>query len=370
MRYVLLAVLGIVLISMCAGFNIPFINSGNVSEAGFITVDSGNPKTLITAEAIPTEVKSGRNVTLKFEINNENPYSLKNVKLNVYDTCVFTGDTNIPAITEIKANRTDSISLKLKSDYSDLDKTCNIKFRISYEASQVVSQDIAVLSASEYDNREASGTLGSVPIQSSSQDGPLSVGIRFSDSQPFYEKEKYYMYIDYRNTGQGLLNVSSGGIKINKPGNVKDFSCDDYDSGMSLKDALSFISGRAPESACSFAAVASQPLSIESLSLEANYKYTVDSSISVTVKKATGTAEETTEQTNGGTLPTCQSGNCNAATGVDCCPDNCVCPSGTSCVSGSCAFNMPFTMPTCNSNGICEAESGEDCTNCPNDCTC
>jgi len=77
-----------------------------------------------------------------------------------------------------------------------MDKDCKVKFRIEYDAENSLFQDIAVLSKAEYEQREVSGTLYNIPIQSFYPDSPLRISLSFSEAQPFMENEKYYLHLD------------------------------------------------------------------------------------------------------------------------------------------------------------------------------
>ena len=286
MRYLL--ILAIVLVSLCAGLpEIPFLNPGNVTvqKAGILIIDSESPDVFIRAEPIPTEVKARRNVNVFFELRNKNNYDLKNVNFTVYDPCLFTGDLE-KNISEIKANRTYSFSLKWTAGSTEFDRDCNVKFRILYDAEYSLFQDIAVLSQSEYEQREVAGTLNNIPIQSSFPDSPLRISLSFSDTQPFMENEKYYMIIDYTNVGSGLVEVKERDIRIQTPTNINNFYCSDYDSNLALKEKLNFIGNRAPTSTCNFNTTTTQTMDIKSLSITARYKYILDSSILIKVKRA------------------------------------------------------------------------------------
>jgi hypothetical protein len=275
-------------VSLCTGLpEIPFINPGNTSvqKAGVLIIDSESPDVFIEVNAIPTEVKAGRNINVFFELRNKNLYDLKNVNLTVYDPCIFTGDMG-KYIDNIGANRTVSFSLKWTAGQADLDKDCNVKFRVSYDAEYSLYQDIAVLSKTEYEQREVSGTLHSIPVQSSFPDSPLRISLSFSEAQPFMENEKYYLHLDYRNVGGGVVNVEEKAITIKVPENVKDFSCSDYDSNLANKEALNFITNRASTSTCSFTTTTTPTMDIKSLSISAGYKYMLDSSIIIKVKRA------------------------------------------------------------------------------------
>lgn len=289
MRYLLflVSILLIVLLSMCAGLpEIPFFNTGDssIQQAGVIVMDTESPDLYIRAEAIPpTEVRSGRNVNVYFELRNKNTYSLKNIKLTVYDPCIFSGDIE-KLITEIKADKTYTFSLKWTAGSTDIDMDCRIKFRIEYDAEYTLSQGIAVLSEAEYEQRRFSGTLQEIPIQSSYPNSPLKILLSFSEVQPFINNEKYYLKLDYSNSGGGVVNVDSGAITIKPPTNVKDFSCPDY-SSLTNNKALSFISNRASTSSCSFTASTAQTMDIMSLYITARYKYMLDNSILIKVKR-------------------------------------------------------------------------------------
>jgi hypothetical protein len=273
---------------MCTGLpEIPFFNTGGttVQKSGVIILDSESPDVFIRAEAIPTEVKEGRNVNVYFELRNKNSYDLKNIKLTVYDPCIFTGDVE-KLMNEIKANRTYTFSLKWTAGRTELEKECNVKFRITYDAEYSLSQDIVVLSQAEYEQREISGTLNTIPIQYSYPESPLKINLAFSDTQPFMVNEKYYLHLDYLNAGSGLIEVNSGDIIIKPPINVKDFYCNDYDSSLALKEKLNFIGNRASTSACSFTATTTQTMDMKTLTISARYKYILDSSILLKVKRA------------------------------------------------------------------------------------
>lgn len=290
MRYLLLLVVILVLlVAGCSGLpDLSTLLSGgsnaNVSAPGTLTIDS--PDLSVNVQATSTEVKAGRDVDLLFELENKNTYSLENVNLSVYDPCIFTftGDSG-KSVSELKAGRSLSFSLKLTAGSTDLDKVCNLKFMVTYNAESSLFQDVAVLTKSEYDQRDVAGTLNNIPIQSSFPPSPLKVSLAFSDKQPFIDNENYYMYLNYYNTGSGVLEVNSGDITISIPENIKDFSCADYNNFV-LNKPLSFVGGRAGSSTCSFTTTASQPMDIKSLSLTSRYKYILDNSISITVKRA------------------------------------------------------------------------------------
>jgi hypothetical protein len=272
---------------MCAGLpEIPFLNSGNASiqQGGLLIIDAESPDVFVRVD-YQQEVKTGRPEEMLFVLENKNNFDLKDVHLTIYDPCVFTGNTEKDA-GEIKANRSATFSLKLTAGNVDMDKDCNVKFKLNYNTSYSLFQDIAVLSQSEYDQRETAGTLKNIPIQYSSPSSPLKITINLLGEQPFVTGEKYYMSIDYANTGSGFIEVDKGDITITAPSNVNGFACDnDYDSSLTLNKDLIFANNRASTSTCHFTTFTSQPLDIKSLTITARYKYVLYNSIIIKVKR-------------------------------------------------------------------------------------
>jgi hypothetical protein len=212
MKYLLLLL--IVLISLCV--QLPEIPA----QPGAVTVDRGSPDIFINVETRSSEIKSGRNATVYFELRNKQSYDLKNVRFEVYDHPCFTSGDFSKDITTLKSNQSVVWSSRWTSDKSTIDRQCPIKFSTSYEATNSIYQDIAVLSQAEYDQREEAGTLQNIPIQSSSARGPLNIYLTFSEPQPFIANQEYTMYINYYNTGDGLLGDLNGNIFLTPPNNI------------------------------------------------------------------------------------------------------------------------------------------------------
>jgi len=176
-----------------------------------------------------------------------------------------------------------------------MDKNCRIKFSLNYTANYSYFQDIAVLSDSEYYQRELAGTLKDIPIQSSSSISPLGISIEFSEDQPLLGKDNYYMYINYFNTGNGFITVNEGDITLKTPTNINIVQADgkycggDYKqidaNTYQLNKSLIFLKGKANPSTCNFTTSDVSTIDIKSLSLITNYKYLLDNSILVRVKK-------------------------------------------------------------------------------------
>lgn len=218
MRYLLIFIIfALVFISLCV--------QPDVQQAGMVIIDTGSPDIFIKAEAIPSEVRAGRNATFVFELRNKHDFDIYNIDLEVYDQCLFSGE-NKKSIEKLGPNQTKMWSWKWEAEEIYFDKDCSIKFKTEYEANFSLMRSIAVLRAAEYEQKELSGTLGDVSITSSSTDSPLSISLTFYENQPFLENEKNYIYLDYSNLGDGYIDVKN--ITINIPDNLQNIDCNDY----------------------------------------------------------------------------------------------------------------------------------------------
>ena len=302
-----LLIILIVLISLCSELPIqlPQLPSLPTQTNGAATIDSGSPDIFVNVETPTSEIRSGRSLQLFFEIRNKQLYNLRNVDFEVYDYPCFNDDRNIGKFHvcptcpinctggTLKSNQSCMWSWRWTADPSDIDRTCSIKFKVSYEATNSIFQDIAVLSQAEYNQREASGTLGSIPIQFTSAKGPLSVYLTFSEPQPFIaNQEGYNMYINYNNVGDGLFVDEASDIEVHltPPDNMIGLDCRNYSpvpdtNIIRLSKPLKFIKGRSVPTICDFSTPQISTLSIRSLNIEIiNYKYTLYDSFPITAR--------------------------------------------------------------------------------------
>jgi hypothetical protein len=291
MRYFLL--IAIVAISLCV--EIPFLPFSQLTPPKTLApgvLELSNEEIYVNIKTLPTEITGGGNVTIIYQIMNKATYKLKNIILTLYDPCVFNnGNSKEVVINNLRPNQTNSSSWVLKSDVVNLTRDCKLKFMVKYEGIFSLFQDIAVLTSSEYNVRLLQGTLKNIPISSSSSISPLKIYLTFNEEQPFLTGIPIDMQINYAYTGDGFINVTSGGVAIKVPDNLlgSEPSCTDYnyDSGtqtLTLKKELKFINKRASSSICTFTTKASQMLDIKSLILTASYKYMIDGFITVKVK--------------------------------------------------------------------------------------
>ncbi|MFQ6020597.1 MAG: hypothetical protein ACE5J4_01090 [Candidatus Aenigmatarchaeota archaeon] len=206
MRYLLFLIIGIIIISLCV--------ETDVYESSVIFEETTNPDLYLKVEAIPSVVKSGRNLDILFEINNKQGYDLKNFNLNVYDQCVFSGN-NSKSFDEIKANRTERWHWKWLTGTMEFERDCEIRFRTEFETKFSLSKGIAVLQESEYYQRESAGTLQDIIVQTDSTDSPVKISLSFSEPHPFLDEDSFYMYIDYTNEENGYIEKLESYKKLN-----------------------------------------------------------------------------------------------------------------------------------------------------------
>jgi hypothetical protein len=281
--------MAIVLISLCAGIpnfpDIPFLNEPVQSTSG---IEISNEDISVNVKSLPSEVSGGSDVILYFQITNKANYDLEDVSLNLYDPCVFNnGNSKEESIGELKSNRTDTTSWTLTSEVITLTRDCEMKFAVSYKGKSTFYQDVVVLAQSEYNTRLLQGTLHSIPIKSSFSSSPLQISSTFNEEQPLLDGSSVDVQINYAYTGSGFIDVGAGDVVIDLPSNleVSGAGCrGDYDSSLSLAEPLKFINKRASPSTCTFKATTSQLIDIGLLTIAADYKYTLDSSIPVRVK--------------------------------------------------------------------------------------
>jgi len=239
----LLSIFLIILTSLCAYLpqvELPeWPSSQQVQQAGILlTLDEKSPDIFLNVETSSSEIRAGRSIQISFELRNKQSYDLRNVELEVYDHPCFKDEDNVGLFFKyfdiIKANQSKMWSWKWKSDSNiDLQRSCPIRFKLSYDADYYLYQDVAVLPENEYFQRESEGTLKDILIRSSSSNSPLDIRITFSEGQPLLENQKYYMYINYYNKGKGYFDKETYSrnpdIIMNLPNTIQNLKCFVYD---------------------------------------------------------------------------------------------------------------------------------------------
>jgi hypothetical protein len=314
-KLIFLLTVPILLVSLCSSLpniQLPFL-SGIVSGT-----NSASPDILVSAEPVLTQISSGRSVQIVFSLENLQQYDLTGAGVTVYDHPCFPDnmlDENGITVntqdvfkktltTPLKPNQTVSWTWEWYSDKSDTDRNCPIKFKVIYSAENSVSQDIVVLSRDEYARRESSGTLSSIPIQSTPSKGPWSVSPSFSEPQPFIEGQTGYdMKMNYFNTGQGFFDKMS--ITMVPPASMSITNdCNKASNNAEIKytrsgnnlvytsdsKKMEFVKGKAITNDCYFdtpffSQTGANVISINSLRIDLDYTYILYDTFSIAVGK-------------------------------------------------------------------------------------
>ncbi len=232
-------------------------------------------------EVYPTTVKSGKDLKLKLYL--ESNKNLKDFTVYFYDTCVFSG-SSLKKTFDLEKNSPKIISYKLKAGNVELPSNCQISFKMSYEGEYEASQDIVVLSSSEYEQRSRSGTLNEFLPKFEETTSPLYIALTFSELQPFKSGEEIRMKIDYENRGSGDLKIEN--LEITVPNSLEPESCDDFKINgqkLILKKPIEFFGKKAAGSVCVFKTKTDVPISMEKMKISGKYKYTVRDYINVEV---------------------------------------------------------------------------------------
>ena len=279
-----LLILSIILISLCVS---------NVQQASVIMEDTTETDIFVKAEAAPSQVESGRSLDIVFDIQNKRPDSITNVTLFVFDQCLFSGE-DTKTFSEIRANASKRWSWKWNTSSVSFTRDCVIGFKVDYNANFSRTQTIPVLTESEYNLREAAGTLGSISSATSSSSNPIDILLSFSQVLPLIENDEPSIFIDYVNKEKGFIDkFNAGDIEITTTRNMENIDCNDYGLNdiegvgdkLVLNRDLKFLGGRASRSTCTFVSTisTSSPIDSQVLTLRANYKYSLDYSLTVKV---------------------------------------------------------------------------------------
>jgi len=279
--FLLILVLAVVAVSGCIA-NFPFAQQASLVNPT-VTVETHD--LVLKAEAVPLEVRSGKRLDLFFEIDALK--DLKDLSFAVTDACLFSGELGGFDSQELKEERSKDFKLSLTAGSVNFDTDCQIRFKASYSAELMATQDIIVLDDAEFLDEQRNGKISERQANFVSTDNPLQITFSFSNPQPFEDNVDEFMYIDYAASGSGLEKLPSGSVEFTAPNNVK-ISCDDYaaeGNKFTLNRDLIFIDGRAKKSACKMTTGAQQPVDSKTLQITANYLYTADNFINVKIKR-------------------------------------------------------------------------------------
>lgn len=257
-------------------------------EMGTSTVDADDLS--LSIKAVPTEVKSGRSMSLTFTLQSKEN-DLKDVSVNAYDICSFTADKTEENITSMKQLTERKWSWKFILGETDFAKDCEIKLRASYKSNLLLTQDVISMSESEYYARGELGTLSELTVNSQTSTNPLKISLSFSDEQPFITGEEQKMYVHYSYSGDGYIDKLDD-VNITVPDFIASIECNGYelvtqDNGdryLTQTREIKFSNKEAASTTCTFSTdVGSEPIKTGKISLTATYIYKFDESLIVKI---------------------------------------------------------------------------------------
>ena len=243
-------------------------------------------------DVYPSEVYEGDTVKIRFGISSEK--DLENVKVEIVDPCLFSVNGNtknngniVKDLQNLYKGMKKTATFELTPGNVELETTCKIKFRITYDSYIKVVQDVVVLSDTEYKQREESGTLGEIEISSSKEPSSVEAELSFSEPQPFKENRNIQIYIKYFNVGNGRIDkIEKDSITIFFPENLEVSQCNGYQglgNQWKLSKELIFYEGETEKNSCTVKTKANIPIDSGKLVIEGKYKYVIEDTISIKI---------------------------------------------------------------------------------------
>lgn len=257
-----------------------------VGTTSQVTIE--NPDISVKVSAFPSEVKGGRNISVTWNIINNQLTALKNVDVDVYDQCLFSGNNSMH-FDNISANRNLLWNWHWSSQPTQFERDCEIKFKVSWDTSSMLSQDLTVLSDSEYFAREQADTLDELATMPIASNSPVTLSLVLSEPLPWTNSSIVYIYTDMADTGGGLMSkLLKDSVNITVPANLDPTTafCDEYrleGNVMVLNRDIEFINKEAPSLTCTFNTLTDRPIKTGTLSISANYKYELYDSFTIKV---------------------------------------------------------------------------------------
>ena len=236
-------------------------------------------------DVYPSEVYSGEKLKIRFRIIAEK--DLENVRIKIIDPCLFDVANREKTFKSLRKGMKKTVTFELKANEVHMSTNCRIKFGIEYDSFIKLIQDVAVLSSTEYRQREESGTLDEIEISSVKEPSSVEVELTFSEVQPFKENRKVHILIQYRNVGGGIVKELSN-VKITFPSNLEIESCSGYDRTGNywwLSESLKFYNGKTQKAVCTAKTKANKPIDIGKILIEGKYKYEFEDYITVKILK-------------------------------------------------------------------------------------
>ena len=280
-------ILSIVLVTLVAAcVQLPWNTSSVTSATGETAME--NPDLSINVSAFPTEVKGGRNISVTWNIQNNQLIGLKDVNVEVYDQCLFSGESK-KHFDELRPNGMQIWMWSWSSQTTQFERDCEVKFKVTWNSTAFVTQDINVLSETEFYTREQAGTLSDLAGSMTSTTNPITISLDFSEQPPWLNGSTVYMNMGIADTGGGFISkLPNNSINITVPNDTGTVVCDEYRTVVPnllvLNRDINFANKEATPLSCTLEIFTNNILSTGTLGVTTNYKYELDDSFTVKIK--------------------------------------------------------------------------------------
>lgn len=204
----LLLVVSVLFASGCV--NLPSVDYANVGLLGL-----GEPKYTVPeeisvdVEAHPSTVRSGREMKAFFDVTNTGNTTLKDVRLEDIDNCVFDPEDddleNIGEDMRSGDKRTVTWEFNAPTDI-DMKKSCDMRYRVSYDSTAKAVFNIRALKEEEYILRERAGDLDKLSdVRYEKTKTPVEIMANVSEQQPMMGGDDFLVHFYLENNGEGFV---------------------------------------------------------------------------------------------------------------------------------------------------------------------
>ncbi|NOZ81889.1 MAG: hypothetical protein GXO63_01945 [Candidatus Micrarchaeota archaeon] len=275
MRYLLPVVLA-VFVSGCISFD-------NSLVSGFVTQKISDPDMNLEIQYYPEKVFAGKKFKMNFLV--EAKKELRNLKIDVFDPCIFSGDNPEGTVENLPANYTRNFKFTFTAENTEVPIDCKIRYSISYETDSVAMIDLVVLSDTEYMERQRTGTMNELSVNVYSTDSKLRIDPVYTSEVPAVTGSEVYLRVDY----SAESGVREADITITFPEFVEEAVCDgkkignEYTKTKEYTKKVKIYEGSGGRTLCVLKVKTDKPISSGKIVIKGSYKYEKDDYINVKV---------------------------------------------------------------------------------------
>lgn len=253
-------------------------------------------KLSISATSVLSELEGGETTDLLFDLKNTGNMSIGDVKINLTDTCVFnsTKKKESKNIGDLDPGQAADWNLRMESEPVDIERMCDIRYRVSYDSNATARYDIAALSEDEYLRLKRGGDLKKeVSLNYYKTDTPVDIQISLSDKQPVVGGDRFYLTLKLVNQGNGKVEgqkIKEDNLVLEYPDfltykRCQDVMTDPSDNSVKLKGDRTFYEGETTPMTCGFKVEENQIGISEQgvFKVRVKYKYVLNEKISIKV---------------------------------------------------------------------------------------